>query len=166
MSNTIKRIFEQGQSIWCDNISRKMLDGGELVRLIDLGIVGVTSNPTIFMKAITGGAEYDEPFDRLLAEDRDVIGIYEGLVLADIAEAADQLKPVYERTDGVDGFVSLEVNPNLAYDTQGTIAEGRRLFAALDRPNVLIKVPATNEGVPAIKTLIGEGINVNVTLIF
>ena len=166
MSNAIENLFQLGQSIWCDNLSRSMLEQGELQRLIGLGVVGVTSNPTIFMKAITGGAEYDEPFDRLLAEDRDVIGIYEGLVLADIAEAADQLKPVYERTDGVDGFVSLEVNPNLAYDTEGTIAEGRRLFAALDRPNVLIKVPATNEGVPAIKTLIGEGINVNVTLIF
>ncbi len=166
MSNAIEKLFDLGQSVWCDNLSRNMLDQGELKRLIGLGVVGVTSNPTIFMKAITGSADYDEPFDRLLGEDRDLVGIYEGLVLADIAEAADQLKPVYDRTDGVDGFVSLEVNPQLAYDTEGTVAEGRRLFAALDRRNVLIKVPATNEGIPAIEALIGEGVNVNVTLIF
>jgi transaldolase len=143
-----------------------MLDSGELNRLIDLGIVGVTSNPTIFMKAITGGTDYDALFGKLLAEGRELMGIYEGLALPDIAEAADVLRPVYEKTNGLDGYVSLEVNPKLAYDTAGTIAEARRLFSRLKRPNVLIKVPATEEGLPAIETLIGEGVNVNVTLIF
>ena len=166
MSNAIKGIFEQGQSIWCDNISRHMLDTGELRRLIDLGVVGVTSNPTIFMKAITGGNDYDELFRSLLAEGLDTLGIYEGLVLPDIADAADQLRPVYDKTSGVDGFVSIEVNPKLAFDTEATVAEARRLHKALNRPNVFIKVPATEEGFPAIETLIAEGISVNVTLIF
>ena len=166
MSNTIKRIFEQGQSIWCDNISRKMLDGGELARLIDLGIVGVTSNPTIFMKAITGGSDYDDLFRKLLARGLDTPAIYEGLVIPDIADAADLLRPVYDTTNGLDGFVSIEVNPKLAFDTQATLAEARRLSEALDRPNIFIKVPATEEGFPAIETLIGEGISVNITLIF
>ena len=166
MSNTIQRLREQGQSIWCDNISRRMLDTGELQRLVDLGIVGITSNPTIFMKAITGGGDYDALFSKLLAEGRDTMAVYEGLVLPDIADAADTLRPVYDRTNGLDGYVSLEVNPKLAYDPDGTIAEARRLFSRLKRPNVLIKVPATEEGLPAIETLIGEGVNVNVTLIF
>ena len=166
MSNTIQRLREQGQSIWYDNISRRMLDSGELQRLIDLGIVGVTSNPTIFMKAITGSQDYDALFSRLLAEGRDTMAVYEGLVLPDIADAADTLRPVYDQTNGLDGYVSLEVNPKLAYDAAGTIAEARRLFSRLKRPNVLIKVPATEEGLPAIETLIGEGVNVNVTLIF
>jgi len=166
VSNTIERIFEQGQSIWCDNISRHMLDTGELQRLIDLGVVGVTSNPTIFMKAITGGDSYDELFRSLLAKGLNTLDIYEGLVLPDIADAADQLKPVYDKTDGLDGYVSIEVNPKLAFDTEATVAEARRLHKALDRPNIFIKVPATKEGFPAIETLIAEGISVNVTLIF
>jgi len=166
LSNRIQAIYELGQSIWCDSISRRMIDSGELQRLINLGVVGVTSNPTIFMKAVTTGSAYDELFNKLLDEGLDTPGVYEGLVIRDIADAADRLKPVYERTDGVDGFVSLEVNPNLAYDTAGTIAEARRLFGALNRDNVFIKVPATEEGIPAIAALIGEGVNVNVTLIF
>ncbi|MGB2988119.1 MAG: transaldolase [Phycisphaerae bacterium] len=166
MSNTIQKLYEQGQSIWCDNISRPMIDSGELQHLIDLGVVGVTSNPTIFMKAISGGNDYEALFSKLLGEGREIMGIYEGLVLPDVADAADMLRPVYDRTDRVDGYVSLEVNPKLAYDTEGTIAEARRLFAELNRPNIFIKVPATNEGIPAIERLIGEGINVNVTLIF
>lgn len=166
MSNTIQKLYETGQSIWCDNISRAMIESGELERWIELGVVGVTSNPTIFMKAVTGGTDYDERFSRLLAEGRDEMGIYEGLVLPDIADAADILRPAYDRTNAVDGYVSLEVNPRLAYDTEGTIAEARRLYKELHRPNILIKVPATNEGIPAIETLIGDGINVNATLIF
>ncbi len=166
MGNSIQRLYENGQSIWCDNISRHMIASGDLRRLIDIGVVGVTSNPTIFMKAITGSGDYDELFARLVASGADTMAIYEGLVLPDIADAADILRPVYDRTAGVDGYVSLEVNPKLAFDTDGTVAEGRRLFAALNRPNVFIKVPATQQGIPAIETLIGEGINVNVTLIF
>jgi len=143
-----------------------MIYSGELARLIDLGVVGVTSNPTIFMKAITGGDDYDDLLHRVLDENLDIVTMYERLVLPDIADAADLLRPVYERTDGIDGYVSLEVNPHLADDTHATIAEARRLFAELDRPNVFIKVPATEEGIPAIQALIGEGININVTLIF
>ena len=166
MSNTIEKLRDQGQSIWCDYLSRDMIDSGGLQRLLDIGVVGVTSNPTIFMKAITTGTDYDDRFHRLLAGGCRGMALYEGLVLPDIADAADVLKPVYDRTDGVDGYVSLEVNPKLAYDTEGTLSEARRLFRALNRPNILIKVPATSEGIPAIETLIGEGINVNATLIF
>ncbi len=166
MSNTIQRLGERGQSIWCDNISRGMIETGELQRLIDLGIVGVTSNPTIFMKAITGSTDYDNLFHQLLGGGADTLAIYEGLILPDIADAADILRPVYDRTQGLDGYISLEVNPKLAFDTDGTLAEARRLFAALNRPNVLIKVPATEAGIPAIEALLAEGINVNVTLIF
>ncbi len=166
MSNPIQTLYEQGQSIWCDNLSRGMIDSGELERLIDLGVVGVTSNPTILMKAITGGGQYDSLFSKLIDDGKEDMEVYEGLVVPDIAAAADLLRPVYDRTDGADGYVSLEVNPELAYDTEGTIAEARRLFARVKRPNVLIKVPATKEGVPAVEALISEGINVNVTLIF
>ena len=166
MAGIVAELYERGQSIWCDNLSRKMIDSGELQRLIDLGVVGVTSNPTIFMKAITGGTDYDAAFDRLLADGLDTLAVYEGLVIPDIADAADLLRPVYDRTNRVDGYVSLEVNPKLAFDTEKTIAEGKRLFATLDRPNILIKVPATEEGMPAIAALLADGINVNVTLIF
>jgi len=164
--NTIQRLNDLGQSIWCDNLSRPMLDGGELRRLIDLGLVGITTNPTIFMKAITGSKAYDEQIAALAGDGCDLPQLYEGLVLADVGAAADALRPVHERTHGLDGYVSLEVNPRLAHDTDATIAEARRLFHALKRPNVFIKVPATPAGLPAIRTLIAEGINVNVTLIF
>ncbi len=165
--NAIQQLYRAGQSVWCDNLSRGIIESGELQRLIDLGIVGVTSNPTIFMKAITSGGDYDERIAAALDEGvDDTVALYERLAIPDIADAADLLRPVYDRTSGVDGCVSLEVNPRLAYDTRGTVTEARRLFAELDRPNVLIKVPATDEGIPAIETLIGEGINVNVTLIF
>lgn len=164
--NNIQKLYQQGQSIWCDNISRQMINSGELERLIDFGVVGVTSNPTIFMKAITGSNDYDDLFQKLLADGHDTLSLYEGLVIPDIADAADALLPVYKKTNGVDGYVSLEVSPKLAYDTDATIAEARRLFARLNRPNVFIKVPATEEGIPAIEALIAEGVNVNVTLIF
>lgn len=164
--NPIQRLLSLGQSVWCDNLGRGMLNAGELKRLIDLGVTGVTSNPTIFMKAISSGHDYDE---RLAAEDEpglSVVDLYERLVIPDIADAADLLRPIYDRTNGVDGYVSLEVNPKLAYDPHGTIAEARRLRARLDRPNVLIKVPATDQGIAAIEQLTAEGISVNVTLIF
>ncbi|MBI4717789.1 MAG: transaldolase [Planctomycetes bacterium] len=166
MKTNLHRLFELGQSIWCDNISRRMIESGELQRLIDAGVVGVTSNPTIFMKAITSGSDYDGRLAALLDERLDTYALYERLVLDDIADAADILRPVYDRTRGADGYVSLEVNPKLAYDTQATMAEARRLFEALARPNIFIKVPATEEGIPAIESLIGAGVNVNVTLIF
>jgi transaldolase/glucose-6-phosphate isomerase len=155
-----------GQSIWYDNIRRALLDHGDLQALVEAGVTGVTSNPSIFQKAIAGSADYDEALDDLATPNRSVDEIYETLVVEDIQRAADILRPVYEQTAGVDGYVSLEVSPALAHDTKRTIAQARRLFDTLDRPNVMIKVPATPAGIPAIETLIGEGINVNVTLMF
>jgi len=166
MSNPILEVRKYGQSIWYDNIQRGMLLSGEMQQLIAEGVAGVTSNPTIFEKAINGSQDYDADLQVLVKQDLDSTGIYEALVLEDIRQAADLLRPVYERTNGQDGFVSLEVRPDLANDTPNTISEARRLFAALKRPNVMIKVPATPAGVPAIETLIAGGVNVNVTLIF
>ena len=159
-------LAELGQSIWLDYISRSLIASGELQKLVDQGLRGVTSNPSIFEKAIAGSADYDEDLNRLVRDGKSVAEIYEDLAMADIRSAADILRPVYEKSGGADGYVSLEVNPALAHDTGATIAEARRLFASLERPNVLIKVPATPAGIPAIETLIGEGVNVNVTLIF
>ena len=155
-----------GQSIWFDFIRRSLITSGELQALVDKGVRGVTSNPTIFEKAIAGSADYDTDLNRLVGEGRSVDEIYETLALDDIAQAADVLRPVYDQTQGADGYVSLEVSPTLAHDTGATVADARRLFAALERPNIMIKVPATPAGIPAIETLIGEGINVNVTLLF
>jgi len=162
----LHELADLGQAIWFDYIRRSFITSGELQALIDEGLRGVTSNPTIFEKAIAGSTDYDDALHRLVGEGKTVEQIYEAMALDDIRRAADLLRPVYEQTDGADGYVSLEVNPSLAHDTEGTIAEARRLFAALDRPNVMIKVPATPAGIPAIETLIGEGINVNVTLMF
>lgn len=165
-TSAIRKIAELGQSIWCDQISRTMIDSGDLTRLIDDGIVGVTTNPTIFQKAVATGKAYDDRIQTLVAAGTTTEEAYEAITVPDVADAADMLRPVYERTDGLDGFVSLEVNPHLADDTAGTVAEGRRFFTRLHRPNIFIKVPATEAGMPAITTLISEGINVNVTLIF
>ena len=162
----LHELTQLGQSIWYDYIRRAFITSGELQALIDEGLRGVTSNPTIFEKAIAGSVDYDEDLQKLVTAGKSINEIYEALVLDDIVRAADLLHPVYEATDGADGYVSLEVSPTLAHDTNGTIAEARRLFAALERPNVMIKVPATPAGIPAIETLIGEGINVNITLIF
>jgi transaldolase len=162
----LHQINALGQSIWYDNIRRALIEMGDLQALIDKGVTGVTSNPTIFEKAIAGSADYDADIRRLTNEGKSVTEIYETLATTDIASGADLLYPIYERTAGADGFISLEVSPTLAHDTPGTIAEGKRLFAALGRPNIMIKVPATPAGIPAIRTLIGAGVNVNVTLIF
>ena len=155
-----------GQAIWFDYIRRSLVTSGELQSLIDQGVRGITSNPTIFEKAIAGSADYDSDLSDLARKGMSVEGIYEELALTDIAMAADRFRPVYDETGGADGYVSIEVSPELAYDTDETVREARRLFSALGRPNIMIKVPATREGVPAIETLIGEGINVNVTLLF
>ena len=155
-----------GQAVWFDFIRRSFTNSGDLQKLIDQGVRGVTSNPSIFEKAIAGSPDYDDDLKRLISEGKSTKEIYETLVIDDIGKAADLLRPLYDDCNCGDGFVSLEVSPNLAHDTEGTIAEARRLFATLSRPNVMIKVPATPAGVPAIETLIGEGININVTLIF
>ena len=166
MANSLQELQGLGQSVWFDNIRRGFINSGELQRLIDLGVSGLTSNPSIFEKAITGSADYDEALLGLAVNGNDAVEIFERLAMEDIQAAADLLRPIYERTAGGDGFASIEVSPHLANDTDGTVSEARRLHAALERPNVMIKVPATPAGIPAIRALIGEGINVNVTLIF
>ncbi len=164
--NRIRQIASLGQALWLDNISRDLVRSGKLGALVDEGLMGVTSNPTIFQQAIAGSPLYDEDIRRLAQSGCSAQDIYEALALSDVGEAADCLRPVYNETHGRDGFVSIEVNPHLAHDTDATIAEARRLFQTLHRPNVMIKVPGTPEGWPAVTQLIGEGINVNVTLIF
>lgn len=155
-----------GQSIWLDYIKRSLITSGELKDLVDQGLRGVTSNPSIFEKAIAGSSDYDSDLKKLIESDKSVDQIYESLALADIAMAAETLEPVYEATQGGDGFVSLEVNPDLAHSTDKTILEAKRLFESLNRPNIMIKVPATPAGLPATTELIASGVNVNVTLIF
>jgi transaldolase / glucose-6-phosphate isomerase len=163
----LRALQEYGQSVWLDYIHRHLITSGELQRLItEDGLRGMTSNPAIFEKAITGSAEYTEALKALSGRQLDAMGFYEQLAIGDIQDAADILRPVYEDTRRGDGYVSLEVSPHLAHDTQGTIREARRLWQVVGRPNVLIKVPGTPAGLPAIEQLICEGINVNVTLLF
>jgi transaldolase len=166
--NSIEALHTYGQSIWLDLISRGLLTSGELQRFIDKGVTGVTSNPSIFQKSICESADYDRPIQEILkAQPRiDVLSLYEKLVVEDIQRAADVLSPIYDVTKGTDGFVSLEVAPNLAALTAKTISEAQRLWKLVARPNLMIKVPATPEGIPAIEALIAGGINVNATLIF
>ena len=165
--NPLVKLGTFGQSVWLDYIRRQMIESGELKKLIDEdGLKGVTSNPSIFQKAIAGSTDYDEAIRNLVQAGKSVQQIYETLTVEDVGQAADVFRPLYDRVDGKDGFVSLEVNPHLARDTDGTLAEARRLWQALNRPNVFIKIPATKEGLPAIRQLISEGINVNVTLLF
>lgn len=165
--NPLRKLESYGQSIWMDFISRDSLDSGELKRFIEEdGVSGVTSNPSIFEKAITAGHDYDEAIHRLALDGRNAVEIYQNLTVEDIQRTADLFRPMYDRLEGRDGFVSLEVSPHLAHDTNGTIAEARQLWARVGRPNLFIKVPATREGLPAIRQLISEGINVNITLLF
>ena len=166
MRNAVEAVQALGQSIWYDNIRRGLIRSGGLQGLIDLRVSGLTSNPTIFEKAIAGSADYDSALLELAGDTGGAGEIFELLALEDIRAAADLLRPIYDKTGGADGYASLEVSPRLAHDTEGTVAAAMRLFAALGRPNVMIKVPATPEGVSAVWRLIGEGINVNVTLIF
>ena len=165
--NPLREIRERGQCVWLDNLHRRMLEDGSLQKLIeDDGLHGVTSNPQIFKQAIADSEDYDERIDALARDGASTSGIYRELAVRDVRDAADLFRPLHDETDGAHGFVSLEVDPRLAHDTEGTIAEARELWAAVDRPNVMIKVPATDEGLPAIRELIAEGINVNVTLLF
>ncbi len=166
--NPLIRLHSLGQSIWQDFIRRDMLvPGGKMQQLIERdGIMGVTSNPAIFEKAIDGSKNYDEDIRKLAKQGKSVQEIYEVLTVEDVTRCADLFRGIYDKTDGRDGFVSLEVSPHLANDTAGTLVEARRLWGKLNHPNVLIKVPATRAGVPAIQQLISEGINVNVTLLF
>ena len=168
--NRIEELTALGQSIWLDFIERRMVQSGELADLVAQGVRGVTSNPTIFQQAIAKSDAYKDDLTRLAGNGAesgaDAKTIFETLAVADIQAAADVLRPVYDAAEGHDGFVSLEVAPTLAHDTEGTIAEARRLHGLVDRPNLMIKVPATRAGLPAIRQLIADGICVNVTLIF
>lgn len=159
-------LFTLGQSVWFDYIQRSLIEGGKLQKLINLGIRGVTSNPTIFEKAIAGSSDYDQLILMMSEADASVEQIYETLSLEDVGMAADLFLPLYESSEGLDGYVSIEVSPKLAYDTSGTVEEALRLHEMLKRPNIMIKVPATREGVAAIRQLIGSGISVNATLMF
>jgi transaldolase/glucose-6-phosphate isomerase len=167
MTNPLRELEALGQSIWLDYLDRSILENGALKRLIDEdGLSGLTSNPSIFEKAIGEGAAYDERLKSLAEHGDAPEAIYERLAVADIQHACDLLRPTHDRTRGRDGFASLEVSPRLANDSAATIEEARRLWQAVDRPNVMIKVPGTPAGPAAIRRLVGEGINVNVTLLF
>jgi len=166
-SNPLAQLSKLGQSPWYDQMTRSLVSQGTLKIMIEEdGLRGLTSNPTIFEKAISGSQDYEDALRGLTARGAELGEIYDALVVEDIASAADVFLPVYESTKGEDGFVSIEVSPLLAHDTAGTVKEAKRLHAKLARPNVMIKVPATPEGLPAFEELISEGINVNVTLIF
>jgi transaldolase / glucose-6-phosphate isomerase len=165
--NPLLALLDYGQSVWLDYMQRHLIISGELQRLIDDdGLRGMTSNPAIFEKAITGSTDYVEALRALAGRHLDATGLYEQLAIRDIQDAADIFRPVYEHTRRGNGYISLEVSPHLAHDTQGTIREARRLWQTVSRPNLMIKVPATPAGLPAIEQLISEGINVNVTLLF
>lgn len=162
----LNELAQIGQSVWLDDIRRFFITSGELKGWIDRGLRGVTSNPSIFQRAIQGSADYDEDLKRLSGKNKSPMEVYETLALEDIAMAADLFLPVYEETDGLDGYVSIEVNPLLAHAAAGTVQEAKRLFETLHRPNVMIKVPATLSGISAVSELIGSGVNVNATLLF
>ena len=168
MANRLRELARQGQSVWYDSLRRRTLVSGELARFIEEdGLTGLTTNPAIYEKAIAGSNDYDAELATLLPrQDLDAKGIYEQLAFHDIQAAADLLRPVYERTTRRDGYVSLEVSPSVARDASASLAEARRLWRALGRENVLIKVPGTPEAIPAIRQLLSEGVNVNVTLLF
>jgi transaldolase len=166
-NNHLKQLETFGQSVWLDYIRRDFITGGRLKQMIvEDGLTGITSNPAIFEKAVSESHDYVEYILAMKQKGMDAKEVYEGFSQRDVQTAADEFRTVYDRTDGRDGYVSLEVNPHLAHDTNKTIDEARRLWKALDRPNVLIKVPGTEEGLPAIRQLIIDGININVTLLF
>lgn len=164
--NKLDELAQLGQSIWLDNINRSMIENGSLQKEIDKGLRGMTSNPSIFDKSISSSNDYDAAIKELNAKGLSTFEIYDELTIRDVQDAADLFKPVYDKTNGLDGYVSLEINPDLAMQTDETIAEGRRLFKKVNRPNLMLKVPATDAGYEAVSELLGDGINVNVTLIF
>jgi transaldolase len=165
--NSLLKLIDYGQSYWLDNLSRKMILNGELKkRVTEQGLRGMTSNPSIFNKAITKSEDYDDQIAQLGEQDKSTAEIYEALVIKDVQDACDTLRPVYEESRALDGYVSLEVSPYLAQHSEATMAEARHLFKAVNRPNVLIKIPGTDAGLPAIEQMLYEGININITLLF
>ncbi|WP_407148938.1 transaldolase [Bradyrhizobium sp. ORS 86] len=166
MNRTVE-LLAQGQSCWMDDLTRQMIRSGDLARRVgEEGLRGITSNPAIFEKAVAEGADYADDIARATAAGQSPEGIYERLITADVRDACDILLPVYKETDGIDGFVSLEVSPHLAHDTEASIEEARKLWKEVERPNLFIKIPGTPAGVPAIEQLLFEGININITLLF
>ncbi|MEO9147075.1 MAG: transaldolase [Ginsengibacter sp.] len=165
--NRVKSIHDLGQSIWLDFFNREIINNGKLQKLIDEdGLSGITSNPSIFEKAVTSSSDYDEDIRKMSDKQKSSEEIFFGFATSDIRRAADMLKPTYDRSNGTDGFVSLEVSPHLANDTNGTIKQAVQLWKTLDRENVMIKIPGTKEGLPAIRKCISEGVNINITLLF
>ena len=167
MTNPLLQLKTQGQSVWYDTVDRAQLDNGLFQRMLDEdGVAGVTSNPTIFQKSISQGDAYDEQITQLIRENKSTSEIYEALVIRDIRTVADMLLPIYEKANRQDGFVSLEVSPDLAHDSEATLNEARRFWKLVDRPNLMIKIPATPEGLPVVRQTLAEGMNINITLIF
>ncbi|HEX5315494.1 MAG TPA: transaldolase, partial [Candidatus Kapabacteria bacterium] len=167
MSNSWKELERYGQSLWYDNLSRNFITNGKIASMIEeLGLGGITSNPSIFEKSISGSDEYDEDIQQGVRDGLTTTQLYERLTTDDVRNAADVMRPVYDRTNGADGFVSIEVDARLAKKTKETIEAARRLWKIVDRPNVMIKIPGTPEGVPAIRQCLSEGININITLLF
>ena len=167
MTNPLLQLKTQGQSVWYDTVDRAQLDNGLFKRMLDEdGVAGVTSNPTIFQKSINHGDAYDEQITQLVRENKSTSEIYEALVIRDIRTVADMLLPIYEKANRQDGFVSLEVSPDLAHDSVATLNEARRFWKLVDRPNLMIKIPATPEGLPVVRQTLTEGMNINITLIF
>jgi transaldolase len=166
MGNQLRELAAAGQSVWLDNIKRSMFASGELQKLVDIGLRGQTSNPTIFEHAIGSGTDYDAQLKGLIGNEHDPQNLFEALAIQDIRSACDVFAPVFKSTNGLDGYVSLEVSPTLAHDTKATTDAAARLWKAVDRPNVMIKIPGTPECIASIRTSIAAGININVTLLF
>jgi transaldolase len=167
MPNPWHELTALGQSVWYDNLNRQLIVSGDLKRMVEEDkVTGGTSNPSIFEKAVGGSDVYDADISRLVAEGKDLDGVYDELTVTDVRLSADEFRAAYDSTNARDGYASLEVPPDLAYDTEATIREAKRLFAALDRPNVMIKIPGTQAGVPAIEQCLEDGININITLLF
>lgn len=165
--NPLYQLLEQGQSVWLDSIQREQIESGELKRLIEtVALRGETSNPSIFEKAIVKSDDYDADIRELAGQGKDILAIYEKLATDDVRAACDVFRPVYEASNGGDGFVSIEVSPRLAHDTEGTIAEAKRLWEMVDRPNLMVKIPGTQAGAAAIQETLYEGLNINITLLF
>src|SRR5919198_438317 len=165
--NSLLELIQCGQSYWMDNLTRGMIRSGALKkRIVEAGLRGITSNPAIFNKAISKSSDYEAQISELARREMGVQEIYEQLAVKDIQDACDLLRPVFDESQGIDGFVSLEVSPYLAHETQATMREARRLFHRVNRPNVFIKIPGTAAGLPAIEEMIYEGININITLLF
>lgn len=166
-SNPLNALLQQGQSVWLDSIQRKQIESGELKQMLDtLALRGETSNPSIFEKAIVGSSDYDADIASLTAQGKDTLAIYEKLTTDDVRAACDVFRPVYDESNGGDGFVSIEVSPRLAHDTQGTVKEAKRLWQTVDRPNLMVKIPGTPEGLSAIEESLYDGLNINITLLF